>query len=154
LMHITNSSSAGGTVSVNVGLYTYAGSTANSISSTQFTSAYNSTMAASSYTHISGTRYRSVSLDNWAITPGEYLLAIGLSISTGLTSGTYSYYGESTIGPIADAFNLGNITRNWGFPGVFSAATNGVRASFHISDINRTGNTALRQFYVAFKGTF
>jgi hypothetical protein len=153
---ISNSSSAGGTLSVNIGLYTYTQSTANTVSSTLFTFGYNSTLGGlSSYTNISGTRYHSCSLGNWAITPGDYLLAVGISVGTGLTSGSYSYYGGSSISVVGAAYlGAGNLSRNWGFPGVFSAATNAVRASFHISDINRTGNTAWRQPWVAFKGTF
>jgi uncharacterized protein YceH (UPF0502 family) len=156
LLVISNSSSAGGTISANVGLYTYAASTASSVSSTLWTMAYNSTLGGiSSYTNISGTRYHSLSLGNWAITPGEYLVWLGLSVVTGLTSGSYSIYGNSGVNIVgAEYLGAGNDVRAWGHPGILSAATNAIRASIHISDIVRTGGTARAQPWMMFKGTF
>ncbi len=151
VMNISNSSSAAGTILLNIALYTYTGSTANTLSSTFRSFSYNSTLVGSSYTDLSGTRYRSISLASWAFTPGDYLLAIQNSITTALTSGTYQFMGKSGLSINAQEFVGGNIS-NWGLEGNGSFASSQFPASLHITDINRTGNLARRQIYCAFQG--
>ena len=153
LMFISNASSSAGTVAISLGLYTYTQSTANTLSTTNRQFSYNSTMAASSYTNISGTRYRSISLNNWAFMPGDYLLGIAISWTTGLGSGTYSIYGRSSVSVIAAEYAGGNLSTEWGLPGVFSAATNGMPATINISNINRTGSDVNKQPWIIFEGT-
>ncbi len=151
IMNISNSSSAAGTILLNIALYTYTGSTANTLSSTFRSFSYNSTLVGSSYTDLSGTRYRSISLASWAFTPGDYLLVIQNSITTGLTSGTYQFMGKSGLSLNAQEFAGANIS-NWGLEGNGSFGSSVIPASLHITDINRTGNLARRQIYCGFQG--
>lgn len=151
VMNISNSSSAEGTVLLNIALYTYTISTANTLSSTFRSFSYNSTMAGSSYTDISGTRYRSISLASWAFTPGDYLLVIQNSVTTALTSGTYQFMGKSGLSINAEEFVGGNVL-DWGMEGNGSFGSSVIPASLHISDINRTGSVARRHIYCMFHG--
>jgi len=153
VMLVSNSANAAGSHTMNLALYTISNtSKAVMASSTSRTFAYNSTLAASSYTHVSGTRYRSFDAP-WAITPGDYLLAVGVSLSTGLTSGTYSVYGANIPQIRAEEFAGGDHLRYFG-RGAFSAATNGIPASVHISDINQTGGANIGAMpWIQFIGT-
>ena len=155
LVHVSNSSSAGGTVTFSVGMYTLNGSTASLASSASRTMGYNSTAAASSYTHMSGTRYWSVDLGTWNMTPGQYMLAAWLSASTSGTSGTYSVFGRTANTVNAIPFAGGNYSdQGWGI-GIFSATfTSAMPSSVHLSNMVQSGNTVVRVPWNNFFGTF
>ncbi len=156
IMNVTNSASAAATLTFRVGLYTMSGSTASRVSSTSRAWSYNSTMASSSYTQVSGTRYRSMALGTWNITPGNYLMAVQFSVDTALTSGTHQPFGGRDVSIVANEFPLGLGTApayfNGGFYSVTSAA---LPASFHLTDLQSTGaNDVIFVPFVTFAGTF
>jgi hypothetical protein len=138
-LHVSNSASAGGTISQHFGIYTRNGSTWSVASSTSGTWAYNSTLATS-YSNISGTKVRTFNCGTWNITPGDYMFGIGWSVSTALTSGSYTYLlNRSAVSFVGSMFGAGNDTRPSRF-GVFSAATNAVPGSVAITQINQTAS--------------
>lgn len=154
LLHISNSSSAGGTLSFNFGLYTYSGSTANSVSSVTTSYNYASNSAGSSYTDISGTRYWSASIATWNLTPGNYLLAVNMNTASSGTSGTVSVFGRTaaTINP--EPYATATSKDFWGI-GVLGSTTNisDMPASIHLSNFNQANGSAIRQPWIRFIGT-
>lgn len=150
----TNSSSAGNTVTWSIGIYTISGSTASRVSSSSGNYSYNSTAAASSYTHYSGTRIYSIPTGSWNITNGEYLIAVLANSSTSGTAGTWSYLlnrSNYTLQGLPGGAN--NYTRFFG-NGVYSVATTQLPATIHLTDIVQSSNQALRQPWFAIAGTF
>lgn len=132
MMHVSNSSSAGGTVAFSFGVYTMSGSTASLASSASRTWAYNSTLATS-YTDIQLTNYRSMTLGTWSLSQGDYIFALQCRVTTALTAGTYQWLGGEDIsiagydaitGPVS-YFNHGK----------YSVSTAAFPATFHPTDI-------------------
>lgn len=141
MLIISNGSSAGGTFTINMGIYSFNASTLSLASSTSRTLGYNSTAAASSYTNVSGTKRWSIPTGTWALTPGDYVVAIGVSIASSATSGSYSYYfGRSNISINGAEFGGGanNVTEPIMF-GVYSAISNTLPASIAFTQVNQTG---------------
>lgn len=153
LAHISNSASAGGSITVLLGLYTYSGSTANSVSTASYTFGYNSTAAASSYTNVSGTRFWSQTLASWDVTAGQYLQAVMVSSLSSGTSGTISIFGRTANGLNQPLFAAaGSTFTSWG-QGYYNSTTGAFPASIHISRFVQTGSTAPRQPWIRLIGT-
>ena len=157
LLAVSNSSSAGGTVSMDVAFYTLTGSTANSVLTAARSWAYNSTLGSnSSYTQVSGTRYRSMSLAAFNFTPGQYLVAFMYKLTTGLTSGTYQAFGGRDVSVVGNEYPnaLGTGVAYWN-GGFYSASTTALPASIHVSDIASTGsNDVVFVPFMTLAGTF
>lgn len=144
---MSNSSSAGFTYTINMGLYTFNGSTLSLASSTTRTIGANSTAAASSVTRVSGTKMWSIPTGTWNLTPGDYVLGLAMSIATSGTSGSYSYYfnrcSNSSFSINGSEFGggTGNVTNPIMF-GAYSAATNTLPNSIAFTQVNQTGAAA------------
>jgi len=154
LLAISNSSSAAGSVTIQAGIYTMSGSTASLASSTSRTWAYNSTLAASSYTAQSGTRYRSIALGTWSVTPGDYLFGMVISVATALTSGTYSWYGHRDL--TLNGADFVTVYSKYMNHGVYGTTTNAVPNSIQLSQISQVGGGGDNNFFPWFNlvGTF
>jgi hypothetical protein len=140
-LHISNSSSAGGSVSIYGALYTRTGSTWNSVITFTRGISYNSTLGTS-YTNISGTRVWSLSLPATTLPPGDYAYGIGWSVVTGLTSGSYTYFlNRSAFAPTGSEFGAGNVT-NPNYWGVYRVATSNAPSSIHVTDWTQTASAA------------
>jgi hypothetical protein len=156
VMAVSNSASAAASITMRLGLYTMSGSTASQASSSSRTWAYNSTIAQGSYTQVSGSRFRSMSLANWNMTHGPYMMAVQFSVSTSLTSGTHQPLGGRDISINADEYPLSLGARaNYWQGGFFSVTSAALPASFHLTDVVQSGsNDVLFVPFVTFAGTF
>jgi len=84
LLNMSVLGSTAGSFTISIGLYTFAGSTASSVSTTSAVVSWNSgtnTNVGSIYGGQSSLRWRSVALGTWNIVPGEYLVGVNISIS-------------------------------------------------------------------------
>jgi len=135
---VSNSTNAGGTITIRMGIYTMSGSTASLASSASRTIGYNSTAAASSYTALSGYRYRSVGLGTWSITPGDYMIGVVVSIATSGTSGSYSWKARRNLPLEAAEFGTAG-TDNFFWNGSYLTVTGQLRNSFRPQDVGIQG---------------
>jgi hypothetical protein len=147
-----NSSVSGG-ITFSVGLYNMSHSTAYSMSTTNMALSWTSgSNAASSaqYGGQSGTRYRSVALGTWNITPGEYLfLVVGSNVGAGTVS--FSLYGKTSI---SIGFpGGGNYTQYWN-DGYYGPSTGAMPASIVLANMVQVGASAFQQPWFALIGTF
>jgi hypothetical protein len=154
--HMTGSSAAAsGAITVSHALYTMAGSTASSVSSGSLAISWTSgsdTSASSQWGGQSGTRFRTASINSWAITPGDYLFGFIVSTATSQTAHTWTFFGGSSlsIGAMAGG---GNFTNYFG-EGLYTASTAAFPASLHITNINQTGGGGVfRQPWFALAGS-
>lgn len=132
---------------VSFGIYTMSGSTASIVSTFSQSYSYNNTTTASSTSNDggqSGLKWRTMSLSTAVITPGEYLLAIGMS-ATAASAGATSFRGISAFGGLHTT-NLPyaglttNVTRDYFYDGVVlltaASTTATLPNSIHLSAIN------------------
>jgi hypothetical protein len=156
LAALTVAGSTAGSFTLSIAAYTFAGSTASSASSTSIAYTFNSgtnSTAASIYGGNSGTRWRSIPLATWNLTPGgDYLLAFMGSIAgVAGTTGSMTLYGRSGQSIVA-AVGGGNFSGCF-FDGIFSVGTGAFPSSIHLSAINQTGQSVLAQPYFRLIGT-
>lgn len=158
MVNISNSSSAGATITYRFGVYTLSGSTASLASSASRTLAYNSTLGgSSSYTNVSNWRMHSIALGTWSFTPGDYLLAFWVSTTSALTNGSYSFRNGRNITNLAEPFQTANYSKYWNAMGAFSATTanlpNSIQLSQHIVTFASNSEVPLYP-WVQIAGTF
>lgn len=157
LGHLTVAGSTAGSYSISFAAYTMTGSTANMASSTVINSTFNSgtTQSASMYGGHSGTRWRSLALATWNITPGDYLFGVMLSqAGVAGTTGSWTLFGNTSVsinGLPGDGG--GNMTAYFN-DGIYRVATGAFPASIHLSDINQTGASVMRQPWLQLAGTY
>ena len=157
LQHYTGSTGAANGCSITyfAGLYTMNGSTASLLHSATFALSFDlnsNTNVTSAYGGHSGTRYRTIDIGTWNITPGDYLIGIGLRESTAGTSVTISHYCHPhvSLGPAVGGGNFVDFFIN----GAYSATTTTPPASIHITDINQSGAAGqIRSPYFVLVGT-
>ena len=151
---LTVAGSTAGSLTLSAAIYTFAGSTASSVSSGSAAYTWNSgtnTNAASIYGGQSGTRWRTMSINTWNLTPGEYLIALMGSINGPAgTTGTLSLFGMT--GSVAGAIGGGNFSQYFA-DGIFSAGTAAFPASIHLSAIEQTGASVENQAHFRLVGT-
>jgi hypothetical protein len=136
-----------------MGIYTINASTASLASSASRVIQYNSTAAASSYSVVSGTRYWTVGLGTWDMTPGQYLMAVNAICTSSGTSGTISIFGRTANSIGLEQFGSGDYN-GWGI-GVYGTTFNSnCPNSMHITNVVQTGNSVVRQPWYNFFGTF
>ena len=159
LQHLTGSTATATSlrqsITYSVGIYTMAGSTASLLSSATQSITFNlntNTDQVSAYGGQSGTRYRTMSIGTWNITPGDYLMGFGIMYSSTGTALTISHWARPSISLNAIPGG-GNFTDFW-MHGVLSASTNSMPNSIHLTNINRTGSVAQRVPYFALAGTY
>lgn len=153
---MTVSGSTAGSISISIGAYTLSRSTASLASSGSAAITWNSgtnSTAASIYGGQSHARYRSVPLGTWAITPGDYMIGVMISISgvAGSTAGVTLYGGSS--GASFGFPGGGNLSSGFG-DGQFSVGTAALPVSIHVSAINQTRAVSAGQPYLQLAGTF
>lgn len=146
--HLSLATTAG-SFTISAALYTFSGSTASSLSSASVQYSFSS----SNYTNNSGTRWRSMSLATWNVTPGEYLMAVMGSINgPSGTTGSITMFGLSSLSMVGAPNAAGNYS-NYFADGVFSTGTGAFPASIHLSAIEQTGAHALGQPHFRLIGT-
>ena len=152
VLHVSNQTNAGGTVTMSLGVYTLSGSTASLASSGSRTWGYNSTAANSSYTAISGTRYWTMDIGTWNLTPGHYLMAAHIRCTSSISSGTLSLFCRTAVSINAQAFGTANYDA-FGMGLYGTSFTTAMPSSIHVTNINQSGGSANRQPWYAFFGT-
>jgi hypothetical protein len=119
-------------------VYTFNASTLSMASSSSFAVTVNSSV----YTNFSGTRYRSMALGTWNLTPGEYYFANMVSCNGPAgTTGSFSFFGQNSVSINGVEGNASNYSAYFG-PGIYSAATGAFPAAISRSDINQTGSAS------------
>jgi len=147
---LTVAGSTAGTYGLYVGLYTFAGSTASSLSSASVSVSWNSgtnSTAVSIYGGQSGLRPRSIPLGTWAFAAGEYLIAAMITQGgVAGTTGSWSFYGAGAgIASSAPAPGGGAYSAYFadGIP-LVSFGTD-FPSSIHLSNIDQTVSHAQYQ---------
>lgn len=149
LRHLTVVGSTVGSYTLSYCIYTFAGSTASSVSSAtlnvQWNSGTSTSAANTNYGGQSGTRWRSVTFNTWNFTPGEYLFGLmGSFNGVAGTTGSITIFGQSAISVNPAIQQTGNYSQYWN-DGVFSVGASTFPASIHLSDVIQTGASALGQ---------
>jgi hypothetical protein len=149
LGHLSVNGSTNYSSTMRVALYTMSGSTAGTVSTGSATVTANN----AGYANESGTRWRSVPLGTWNMTPGEYGIAFMHSINGPAgTTGSVSIYGESNIPLLPNPG--GAAVTDYFAEGIFNAASSAPQATVHLSDVNGSHVAAGAQPYFRLQGTF
>lgn len=132
---------------ISAAVYTFNASSLSLASSATQAISVNSSV----YTNYSGTRFRSIPLGTWALTPGEYMFALMASLNGPAgTTGSFSFFGQNSISINGVEGNASNYSAYFA-NGIYSAATGAFPASVGYGAINQTGsastNNALAQPY-------
>ena len=147
----TNSS---GALTVSLGIYTMSGSTMSLASSDSRVISWTSgsqTTIGSIYGGVSGTRYRTVSLNNWSVSAGDYMLGMWFRTTNNGTWNIFGIQGPTIVGAL-DA----NETNNYCNGLSNSSYSTGMIASINVTNTNyvRTGGNALQQPGIVFLGSY
>lgn len=134
--------------SISAGIYSFNSNSLSLASSSVQQISVNST----ALTNYSGTRFRSVPLGTWNITPGEYVLGLMVSGNGPAgTTGSFSFFGQNSVSINGVEGNAANYTAYFQ-PGIYSAATGAFPSTITLGNINVSGsastNNALAQPYV------
>lgn len=161
----TGSTLEQGSYTISIAAYTMSGSTASLASSNtvavSWTAGNTSATSANSATSVaqgqSGTRWRSIPLSSWNLTPGEYLIALILS-NTGVAGSvqTMSAFGRSGVATVLQP-GTGNFSAYFNV-GAYSTSTTAFPASIQLSEIQQTqtlgANSGFPRTYMQLAGTF
>jgi hypothetical protein len=155
LAHLTVAGSTNCSTTMRVMLYSFTGLTANSMASATAGMTHSSggnTTQSQAYSGQSGTRWRSISLGTWNLTPGDYGIAFVHSIAgVAGTTGSVTIYGKSNV-PILPM--PGGVAATGYFKDGIAPATSSPPASIHLTAIDQTNAAALAQPYFRLVGTF
>jgi hypothetical protein len=156
LGHLTVVGSTNASSTMRVMVYTMNGSTAGSSFSASMTMSHSSgtaTNSAAGYGGQSGTRWRSMSIGTWNLTPGQYGIAFMHSLNGAAgTTGSMTIYGKSAV-PILAAPGGGVQSAYWG-QGLYTAATSSPPTSLQLSQLNQTAGAAGAQPYFRLLAAF
>jgi hypothetical protein len=156
LANLSVAASTAGSFSLSAAIYTFAGSTASSVSSGSVSVSWNATTTASSssnYPGQSGTRWRTMSINTWNLTPGEYLMALMGSIAgVAGTTGSMTMFGNSAVSIVGPPGGTGNYSQYFA-DGLFASGTGAFPTSIHLSAIVQTGSQVLGQPQFRLVGT-
>jgi hypothetical protein len=135
IMDMAVPGSTAGSYTLSIGLYSFSRSTLSTISTTSIGVTWNSgtnSTVVSIYGGQSGTRWRSIALGTWNISPGEYMLGFmaSLSIVAGST-GTLNLYGSQSL----DSQGLVDGSIPYFAQGYYSTGTPSLPASIQLADI-------------------
>lgn len=155
--HMTGASNSTGGLSMSFGVYTMNGSTASLASSNSAFMSWASGTAAtatnvsSAYGAYSGTQFRVVTLNSWALTPGNYLLALWFRSTN---AGTWTWWGQSQTQSLVSML-LTSQTQFWLNGYSTSSFSTAMPASVNITDTGyvRTGASWNRQIGFALMGS-
>lgn len=138
---MSNSASAGGTMSQYIALYTKNAGTLSLLSSASRTWGFASNAAASSYSLVSGPRIWSIPLTWGTMTPGEYSIGLMMRCATSGTSGSWSALGFSTVVLTGREFTNGTAAVNGMVPmpvGTYATTTTAFPSAITLgTQINR-----------------
>lgn len=139
---MSHSTAALASISLNLGIYQFSSQSLLLKSSALRTiGIYGTADAHSSATDASGTRYWSIPINGWTISSGEYIIGWMFSVSTSLTSGSYSFFVNRTSISI-NGSEFGGGTGNYTSPlmwGIYSATTALLPRMFAWSEVVQTG---------------
>lgn len=156
LGHLTVAGSTNASSTMRAVIYTMSGSTAGSLVSASMTMSHSSgtaTNSAAAYGGQSGTRWRSMTIGTWNLTPGEYAIAFMHSLQGPAgTTGSVTIYGKSNIAVLAAPG--GGAQSAYFNNGLLVAPTSSPPASIHLSAINQTAAAAQAQPYFRLVGAF
>ena len=150
-----------GTYTISLGVYTLSLSTASLASSATISVSWASgtaTSAVSIFGGQSGSRFRSVSLGTWSITPGEYLLGFMASLSApaGVTLG-FKVSGSECVNSWSLSQAPNQVAQYFG-NGYYSTGTPSLPSSVQLTDFVMSNNVTILekwgQPYVQLAGTF
>jgi len=144
LMALSGNTNSTGALSISLGLFTMSGSTMSLASSNSQQITWTSgsqTTNSSVFGGISGTRYRTVSLNNWNITPGDYILGMWFRTTN---DGTWKAFGQQ--GPTIVGAVDGNETNHYLNGYSISTFSSAMMNSINVTNTNyvRTGDNALQ----------
>lgn len=150
LAHLTVAGSTNGTWSISAGVFTRNANSINSASTTFSGVNFGSggaTTNTNSYSGISGTRVRSISLNSWSFTPGEYWFGFINSVQGPAgTTGSVTIYGQSSVSVLGIP---GGNNDSLGLKGIYSNATGAFPSTMNITDIyfahTQSGSIIMRQ---------
>ena len=151
---MSGNSGSSGALTISFGIYTMAGSTMSLASSDSrqisWTSGSNTT-ASSIYGGVSGTRYRTISLANWSISAGDYMIGAWFKTTN---DGSWRFFGRE--GPtIIDALDV-NETNHFHHGYYINSYTSAMIASINVTNTSyvRTGGDALKQPSIILLGSY
>jgi hypothetical protein len=150
------SASTGG-ISMSVGIYTMSGSTASLASSASRFLSWTSgllTSISSDFGNATGTRYRSISLGTWNLTPGDYLLGFWARTTN---VGSWTWWGQSQTVALQVGINDDQGNSSYFMHGFSTSSfSTAMPASINVTntDYVRTGVSALRQPGFLLQGSF
>jgi hypothetical protein len=154
LLALSGNSGSSGALTVSLGVYTMAGSTASLASSDSRQISWTSgsqTTASTRYGGVSGTMYRTVALGSWGLSAGDYLIGVWFRTTN---DGTWRAFGQQ--GPTIVNGIDANETNAY-LPGFSTSSfTTAMPASINVTDTNyvRTGGSALQHAAAVLLGTF
>jgi hypothetical protein len=153
-MALSGNTNSSGAFTVSLGIYSMNGSTMSLASSDSRVISWTSgsqTTASSVYGGVSGSRYRTVGLNNWNISGGDYMLGMWFRTTNDGTWRAFGQQGPTIVGAVD--INETNHYHNGHYSGSFST---GMIASMNVTDTNyvRTGANALQQPGIIFLGTY
>jgi len=154
LMALSGNTNSSGALTVSVGMYTMNGSTMSLVSSNSRQITWTSgaaTNSSSVYGGVSGTRYRTVSLDNWNITEGDYMIGMWFRTTNNGTWRAFGQQGPTIIGALDS-----NETNHYMHGYSASSFSTAMVGSVNVSNTNyvRTGAEALQQPGIIFLGSY
>lgn len=156
LAHVTVAGSTNFSSTMRAMLYTMTGQTANSLASASMTvsaSSGGATNNVSGYSGQSGTRWRSMTIGTWNLTPGEYMLGFLNSVSgVAGTTGSMTIYGKSNVPVLLNPGGVA-VTQCWD-DGIYSAATASLPTAISLNQIDQTNAVARAQPFFRLIGTF
>jgi hypothetical protein len=163
--------STAGSYTLSIAMYSFNHSTISTLSATSMGYTFNSggaaTLAAESSLYVgqSGTRWRSIGLGTWNLTPGEYMLGLMVSINGPAgTTGTMTLFGGSSVN--LNTLQPGLVTNSTasGYTGYWmdhmvNSASSAFPATIQLSQMQGSALpgqevSQLAQPYIRFMGTF
>ncbi len=153
LMALNGNTNSTGALTISLGIYIMSGSTMAlaSSDSRQITwTSGNQTTNSTVYGGISGTRYRTVGLNNWSISAGEYIVGMWFKTENNGNWNAFGIQGPTIIG-------AQDVNETQAYLNGFSASSfsTSIPNSINLTNTNyiRTGGNALQQPGIIFLGT-
>lgn len=158
LAHLTVAASTQGSYTLSIALYTFNASTIGTASSTSvgYTWSSGAATASNAYGGQASTRWRSIPLGTWNLTPGEYMLGFMVSLAgVAGTTGSMTHFGGSSVSFGANGPGIGGLvyTGYW-MDHVYVNATAAFPSTIQLSQMSGNEGTQLRQPYIRFMGSF
>ena len=154
LMALAGHTNSSGALTISLGIYTFLHSTLSLASSNSVQISWTSgsqTTTGTIYGGVSGTQYRTVSLNNWAISGGDYVLGVWCRTTNDGIWMIYGSEGPSIANALDPAMTLAYL------PGISSVSySTAMQASVNVTDPGylRISGDALKQAGMIFMGSY